>query len=390
MADDRNLSLSILALESAGSACSAALLRDGRIAAQRFAEMEHGQAEALIPMVQAVMTEAGLGYDQIDLVAVGTGPGSYTGVRVALAAARGLASAAGKPLTGVSNFDAVYAAVATHRPALVAIETRRADFYIQLFAADGAAESPPAIVGEAELTGLFKPGETVTVAGDAATRAAPLLHSAGCAVHILDAAHHADAVWVARVAAARWHNEDAPRPAEPIYLRPPDAHTVAERAAMRAEAQAALAAARLTQAAPAHGAVMAALQNACFDEHWSAEAMTILLGQPGVVGTILVAADSEIPLGYGLLRAVAGEAEILTLGIDPRNRRAGLGRRLLADLITRARQTGAETLFLEVGETNRAARALYGAAGFTQVGRRPGYYRGPRGVEDGLTYRRAL
>ena len=103
--------LSVLALDAAGGACSAALLSGGRVAAHRWAEMEHGQAEALIPMVQAVMAEAGVRYDALDLMAVTVGPGSYTGVRVGLAAARALASAADKPLSGVSSFDAVRAAV---------------------------------------------------------------------------------------------------------------------------------------------------------------------------------------------------------------------------------------------------------------------------------------
>ena len=83
MADDSNFS--VLAVDAAGSACSAAVWRDGAIVARRFAEMEHGQAEALIPMVQAVMAEAGLGFESLDLIAASTGPGSYTGVRVGIA-----------------------------------------------------------------------------------------------------------------------------------------------------------------------------------------------------------------------------------------------------------------------------------------------------------------
>jgi ribosomal-protein-alanine N-acetyltransferase len=136
-----------------------------------------------------------------------------------------------------------------------------------------------------------------------------------------------------------------------------------------------------------HGPVMAALQHRCFDERWSAEAMSALLSQPGVAGTLLVAADSQVPLGYGVVRSVAGEAEILTIGVDPRYRSAGHGRRILADLIARARAAGAEMVFLEVAARNKAARLLYETAGFAMVGRRAGYYRGPQGIDDGLTYR---
>jgi ribosomal-protein-alanine N-acetyltransferase len=102
---------------------------------------------------------------------------------------------------------------------------------------------------------------------------------------------------------------------------------------------------------------------------------------------LLLAADSQVPLGYGLLRSAAGEAEILTFGVDPRHRRSGHGRRILADLIQRARAAGAELMFLEVAAANKSAKALYEAAGFVMVGRRAGYYHGPRGIDDGLTYR---
>lgn len=380
MADEFPSALTVLALDSAGSACSTAVWIDGRIVARRFSEMEHGHAEALIPMVQAAMTEAGLDYADLDLIAAGTGPGSYTGVRVALAAARAIASAAGKPLSGVSNFEAIAAACAPQAPDLVAIESRRVDFYIQVFGRDGAADSPPTVIAESDLAALFAIGETVQIAGDAAERAAQTLRAAGFDARAHPNVRHADATTIAQLAAQRWRLEGKPRAAEPIYLRPPDARTVAERAAGRAAAE-------FVTATPSHGAVMAALQHKCFDERWSAEAMTTLLSQPGVAGVLLIAPDTQVPLGYGLMRAAAGEAEILTFGVDPRYRRSGLGRRILSDLIARAREAGAEAVFLEVADGNKAARALYDSTGFIQVGRRAGYYRGPRGIDDALTYR---
>ncbi len=372
----------ILALDSAGSACSAALWRDGRIAAHRFAEMEHGHAEALIPMVQAVMAEANLGYDALDLIAAGTGPGSYTGVRVGLAAARAIASAAAKPLSGVSNFDALVAACGPERPSLVALETRRADLYIQLFAADGTADSPPSIVTEDGLVALFDGTDHILVAGDAAPRAVALLTAAGRTAQAHPTAGHADARFIAKIAAQRWLRDGTTGGTEPIYLRPPDARTVAERAADKRNLPTSL-----VVAGAVHGPVLAALQQRCFDERWSTEAMSALLTQPGVAATLLLAADSQIPIGYGMIRSVAGEAEILTFGIDPGYRRSGHGRRILADLIERAGKAGAETMFLEVAAANMAARKLYEAVGFAMVGRRVGYYRSPRGVDDGLTYR---
>lgn len=372
MADDSNFS--VLAVEAAGSACSAAVWRGGAIVARQFAPMEHGQAEALIPMVQAVMVEAGMGFDALDLIAASTGPGSYTGVRVGIATARALASSAGKPLSGVDSFDCHRARVAEAGPLLVALETRRSDLYIRFYDADGRSLDKDSVVSEAELVSHFGGNPPFLVAGDAAERAAALLEKA----KISAAPRHGDAAKVAEIAAFRWLNEKMPRPAAPIYLRPPDAKTVAERAA---------APTRLILCGFSHGPVLAALQQRCFDERWSGEAMTVLLSQPGVVGILLVAEGAGNPMGYGLLRVVAGEAEILSFGIDPRYRRAGHGGRILAEILAQAQKMGASSLFLEVAEKNTAAKALYESRGFRLAGRRVGYYRGPRGVDDALTYR---
>ncbi|MDZ4062926.1 MAG: GNAT family N-acetyltransferase, partial [Brevundimonas sp.] len=97
-----------------------------------------------------------------------------------------------------------------------------------------------------------------------------------------------------------------------------------------------------------------------------------LLGQAGVVAI-------EAPQGFILIRSVADEAEILTLAVDPGARRQGLGARLVREGAAAAAARGAARLFLEVADDNPAALALYAGAGFTEAGRRPGYYARPDG-----------
>jgi len=125
---------------------------------------------------------------------------------------------------------------------------------------------------------------------------------------------------------------------------------------------------------------MAALHARCFTtpRPWSEAEFAGLLGQAGVFAATL-------PGGFALGRALAGEAELLTIAVAPEARRAGLGLRLMAEFAAAARARDAETAFLEVAAGNEAARALYARAGFTEAGRRRGYYHHPDGRrEDAL------
>ena len=96
------------------------------------------------------------------------------------------------------------------------------------------------------------------------------------------------------------------------------------------------------------------------------------------------------PTGFLLGRVVAGEAELLTVAVDPAARRQGTGRALVDAFLIEARTRGADAAFLEVAETNAAARAVYAAAGFAPTGRRKGYYRGAGQVVDAVLMGRSL
>jgi ribosomal-protein-alanine N-acetyltransferase len=118
---------------------------------------------------------------------------------------------------------------------------------------------------------------------------------------------------------------------------------------------------------------------------WSEAEFAALLTDP--LAFLLVEGDAAFLLG----RAVAGEAELLTIAVTPEARRLGLGRKLVGRFIYQARLRGAESAFLEVAEDNAAARRLYLAAGFSETGRRRGYYRTPDGrAVDALVMVRSL
>jgi len=116
---------------------------------------------------------------------------------------------------------------------------------------------------------------------------------------------------------------------------------------------------------------------------WSATEFKVLIENPHVH---LI----EIEHAFALTRIVVDEAEILTLATDPEHRRRGLGRALLENLETDTQFKGAKTVFLDVAETNTAARALYAAAGYSETGRRTAYYDTPHGRVDGLLLSKKL
>jgi tRNA threonylcarbamoyladenosine biosynthesis protein TsaB len=223
--------MKILALDSATGACSVALWHDGTIVARRFAVMDRGQSEILIPMALEVLAEAGAGFPSIDVFGVTTGPGAFTGLRIGLAAARGLALASGRPLVGVSTFEAVAHGVPVEelegRRVLVAVESRREDIFVQTFDSKLIAIDEPRSVRPED---LVLPDKPLLVAGDGAVRLAALFDSpAGNQspatrhdVRFAAGAGFPDAVDVARLVASRGVPDAGAAPPQPFYLRPPD------------------------------------------------------------------------------------------------------------------------------------------------------------------------
>ena len=209
----------VLAIDAATSACSAALTDEDRPLAWRLAAMARGQSEALTPMLRDVLDEAGLGFADLDLLAVTVGPGAFTGLRIGLACARALALATGLPLAGVPTPLAVAAAVpedeAPGLPLVVAVDSRRDLPWVQMFDAARRPLGPVAARSAAEIAALC-PGPLL-LAGDGAARLAAGLPAA----RLSAAPGWPDARQVARLGLATWRDGTA-LPPEPLYLRDAD------------------------------------------------------------------------------------------------------------------------------------------------------------------------
>lgn len=204
----------ILGLDAATAACSAALLEDGSILAHECEEMEHGHAQALVPMILRVM--AGRSFAELDGIGVTRGPGGFTGIRVALATARGLGLAASLPVLGVTCFAAVARAVKMPPDAsklLVLIQSRRRDVYAQLFAHPRQPLLEPAALFPEDLPAYAGEGALI-IAGDAAVGAAVAF---GGVARLAPGPGRPDAAMVATIAAEMLAETG------PVSLPPPSA-----------------------------------------------------------------------------------------------------------------------------------------------------------------------
>jgi len=214
----------VLAIDTALAACSAAVLDTDAAAllASEQRAMARGQAEALMPLIEQVMAKANVAFAALDRIAVTTGPGSFTGLRVGLAAARGLALAANKPAVGLSTLSAFAAplvAEARTDPIISAIDARHDQVYCQVVAGNGAMLRRPGVVPIAEALQTVEFGAPRLVGNAAELLARRWPQGAPAPVEIVPAAAP-DIAWVAWLGAAANPEKS---PARPLYLRPPDA-----------------------------------------------------------------------------------------------------------------------------------------------------------------------
>jgi tRNA threonylcarbamoyladenosine biosynthesis protein TsaB len=214
----------ILAIDTALDACAAAVLDTsaGKIIAQESQPMKRGHAEALMPLLARVMKASGVAFAAVDRIAATTGPGSFTGLRVGLSAARGIALAAGKPVVGVTTLTAYAAPIVSEdrgHPVISAIDARHDHVYYQVLGGDGSSLVKPKVAPIAEALEASRFGSPFLV-GNAAQILAGRWPADAPPPFQIDQQAAPDITWVAWMGAA----VDPERaPARPYYLRAPDA-----------------------------------------------------------------------------------------------------------------------------------------------------------------------
>lgn len=212
--------MKILAVDTALGACSVAVLDGSRVLAHRLEMMERGHAEALAPMVEAAMHQAGIAFSDIDRLAVTTGPGTFTGQRVGLAFMRGLRVALKKPLAGITTLEAMCAAAMDETAldhAAAIHDARRGEAYLALSSKEGLLIAPEILPLDTVAHRIANaiPGVPVALAGTGAETVGVAL-TQGQVTSI----RQPDALWVARFA---MHVPEPKAAPAPLYLRAPDA-----------------------------------------------------------------------------------------------------------------------------------------------------------------------
>jgi tRNA threonylcarbamoyladenosine biosynthesis protein TsaB len=369
----------VLALDTSMAGCSAALydVAQARILADRFDLVQKGHADLIAPLVRQLMNDAGLAFPNLGRIGVTIGPGSFTGVRTGLAMARGLGLALGIPVVGLDTLSAIACNAADWGASLIVVaDARRSQVYYASFGPGLRLEDGPAVLALDEALMRLPKGDA-TILG---TGADALIEASSC--KNLVRSQGGDLPRAGAFAGRIADMEPRGDPPEPLYLRPPDARPQARLIPARRDFT-------IEFAGPEAAALLAALHGECFDNPWGVADMAQLMGMPGAVA--LIASWKEEPCAFVLARQAADEAEIIAIGTRPFARRQGAAALLIDELVFRMAESGARSLFIEVGCCNEAAQALYRRSGFEAKGVRRGYYRRPGGErENALVMRKVL
>ncbi len=215
---NKNQQKTVLAFDTAMSGLSVGLIASNGYVVSRQVETQREQASLLIPTIQEVIEEAEISFKDIDLLACGKGPGSFTGLRIGLTTAKVMAMSLGVPLFGLSNLEIMAHHYVTQKSLLVVLETKRQDFYAQYFDTARTAISDP-FSGGADAILARAPCDAFDVGGDCVARFQANISQD---LNYLDAWVQPDPILIAQMTLTRFEKGGAPEKVEPLYLRGAD------------------------------------------------------------------------------------------------------------------------------------------------------------------------
>ena len=383
--------MNILAIESSGAVASAAVTKDGVLLAQSSVNNKTTHSQTLLPMIEDVMTKGGLQMKDIDHIAVSTGPGSYTGLRIGVSTAKGLSLGGGVPDAGlegipcipVSSLEALAFNLCECEGVYICpvMDARRDRVYCALywFWADDegnyhAESSIPDTVLETDklLDRLENTRRGIVFVGDGTELIKKKI--AGRNIKFAFASknnNYPSALSVAEAARVKTESGEviSADDLEPEYLTDSQAERSRFREMKEADAER-----------------VAEIEKVSISPPWSEESLKNAILKEE---TFYAVCESGGKIkAYAGMWLAADEAEITAVAVEPESRGAGLGTDMVNYMIAQGRDKGVKSFFLEVRKSNTAAIALYKKCGFEEAGIRKDFYRTP--TEDGIVMTKTL
>ena len=309
----------VLAIDTCLSRCAVCLFDSAQncVLAEEHQDLERGHAEILAPMVKRVLAAAGKTPSEVSRVAVTVGPGTFTGLRIGLSFARAFGLARRIPVVGLDTLHAFRLCTDENKPLALSIGQSGLAYVLRPKSDEIELVPIDQLMGVPLLTGF---PELKALASWAAVQTVPVSMP------------------------------------EPVYIREADAKLQVV----------------VKQVDADEAATLSTIHQSAFSESWSAADFAAMFSIAGTQAFVAeVASDAA---GMALTRTIAGQAEILSIATLPSRRRTGVAAKLLGKVIECSKALRAQTLFLEVAQSNVAARGLYVKAGFSESGRRKAYY----------------
>ena len=374
--------MKILGLDSSGLVASVAIAEDDNLLGEYTVNYKKTHSQTLLPMLDEVARMIELDLSSIDAIAVAGGPGSFTGLRIGSATAKGLGLALEKPILNVPTVDALAYNLVGHRDMVCPLmDARRNQTYTGLYRFDGndmQVLRGECAVGIDEIAAdINSRGEAVVFLGDGVPVFKAYLEEQLTVPHSYAPAHlnkqRAGAVAVLGMQYYRGKNGE--RGGTPSGISPAvPGRERAQGAGSRKRKGKHMSIIRSMRAEDA--AKVASLEAEIFSQPWSENAFLDSLCLPDTI--FLVAEESGVIQGYIGMYLAADEGEITNVAVNPACRRRGIGEGLLTEMKKRAADHKIARIVLEVRVSNEGAIRLYEKQGFSSVGIRRGFYEFPR------------
>lgn len=397
---ERKNNMRVLAIDSSGLTATVAVVEEDRTIAEYTIDYKKTHSQTLLPMIDEVVKMVELDLETIDAIAVAGGPGSFTGLRIGSATAKGLGLALEKPLIHIPTVDGLaYQIYGCEDIICPIMDARRNQVYTGLYTfskragtKEGTNQAEPvfqvlkmqmAVSIEELIRHLNVYRRPVVFLGDGVPVFSDIIKQ-NLKVPYSFAPPHMSRQRAAAVGALgiRYYKAGKIETAmehQPDYLRVSQAER--ERAQKEREAELIVRALSTEDAASVAG-----LEFQIFSDYWSEKSVLETISQPQ---SICIAAEKAGRLaGYILAYEVAGEAEILRIAVDKEMQRQGVGSHLMLKLEDICEEKNIRKILLDVRESNKTARIFYQEEGFLEDGIRQNFYDNPR--EDAVLMSREL